>query len=60
MCLEKEPVLFQLPQITVHNWNLISGRSRFIIQDTYTDEQPSHHLHVDEEHWLSILPQTQR
>ncbi|KFV51482.1 NACHT and WD repeat domain-containing protein 1, partial [Gavia stellata] len=33
-------------------WNLISGRARFIIQDTHMEEQPSHHLHVDEGHMI--------
>ncbi|XP_074020124.1 NACHT domain- and WD repeat-containing protein 1 [Numenius arquata] len=33
-------------------WNLISGRTRFIIQDTRIEEQPSHHLHVDEGHMI--------
>ncbi|XP_009893499.1 PREDICTED: NACHT and WD repeat domain-containing protein 1 [Charadrius vociferus] len=33
-------------------WNLISGRPRFIIQDTRMEEQPSHHLHVDEGHMI--------
>ncbi|NXN26228.1 NWD1 protein, partial [Nycticryphes semicollaris] len=33
-------------------WNLISGRARFIIQDTRIEEQPSHHLHVDEGHMI--------
>jgi len=33
-------------------WNLISGRARFIIQDTHIKEQPSHHLHVDEGHMI--------
>ncbi|NWY62210.1 NWD1 protein, partial [Chionis minor] len=33
-------------------WNLISGRARFIIQDTHKEEQPSHHLHVDEGHMI--------
>ncbi|NXF08155.1 NWD1 protein, partial [Smithornis capensis] len=31
-------------------WDLISGRARFIIQDTHPTEQPSCHLHVDEGH----------
>lgn len=29
-------------------WNLISGRVKFVIQATHIEEQPSHHLHVDE------------
>ncbi|KAM6331894.1 NACHT domain- and WD repeat-containing protein 1 [Alca torda] len=33
-------------------WNLISGRARFIIQDTRIEEPPSHHLHVDEGHMV--------
>ncbi|XP_014808284.1 PREDICTED: NACHT domain- and WD repeat-containing protein 1 [Calidris pugnax] len=33
-------------------WNLISGRTRFIIQDTRIEEQPSDHLHVDEGHMI--------
>ncbi|XP_010151382.1 PREDICTED: NACHT and WD repeat domain-containing protein 1 [Eurypyga helias] len=33
-------------------WNLISGRARFIIQDTDIEEDPSHHLHVDEGHMI--------
>lgn len=33
-------------------WNLTSGRPRFIIQDTRIEEQPSHHLHVDEGHMI--------
>ncbi|XP_068517399.1 LOW QUALITY PROTEIN: NACHT domain- and WD repeat-containing protein 1 [Anas acuta] len=31
-------------------WNLISGRVKFVIQVTHIEEQPSHHLHVDERH----------
>lgn len=33
-------------------WNLISGRVKFVIQDTLIEEQPSHHLHVDERHMI--------
>ncbi|KAM6040322.1 NACHT domain- and WD repeat-containing protein 1 [Theristicus caerulescens] len=33
-------------------WNLISGRARFIIQDTRIEEQPSYDLHVDEGHMI--------
>ncbi|NWV01394.1 NWD1 protein, partial [Upupa epops] len=33
-------------------WDLTSGRAKFIIQDTRTEEEPSHHLHVDEGHML--------
>ncbi|NXY69783.1 NWD1 protein, partial [Glareola pratincola] len=33
-------------------WSLISGRARFIIQDTHIEEPPSHHLHVDEGHMI--------
>ncbi|NXK54800.1 NWD1 protein, partial [Chauna torquata] len=33
-------------------WNLISGRVKFVIQDTHIEEQPSHHLHVDERHMI--------
>ncbi|NXL93277.1 NWD1 protein, partial [Alectura lathami] len=33
-------------------WNLISGRAKFVIQDTHVEEQPSHHLHVDERHMV--------
>ncbi|NXS60170.1 NWD1 protein, partial [Brachypteracias leptosomus] len=33
-------------------WDLISGRTRFIIQDTHVEEQLSHHLHVDEGHMI--------
>lgn len=37
---------------SLHIWNLISGRARFIIQDTCIKEQPSHHLLVDEGHMI--------
>ncbi|NXA53517.1 NWD1 protein, partial [Nothocercus julius] len=33
-------------------WDLTSGRAKFVIQDTHSEEQPSCCLHVDERHMI--------